>query len=184
MSTISYAEFASGLARADSGIDAAEAHGCLCGALCSHGSYPAAEWAAELVDEADGGVPPDLLDLLAGVREQTLEALDGEDMAFTPLLPDDDDALAGRVAALAGWCGGFLYGLGRSGTLVALPDDVDEIVRDFGEIARAGLADEEASEEAEQDYAELVEFVRASVQLAYEALAPTRAAAATPARSH
>ena len=48
----------------------------------------------------------------------------------------------------------------------------------LGEIARAQTDVDGAGEAGERDYTELVEFVRAAVQLAYEELAPRRAAGA------
>jgi len=137
---------------------------------------PAAEWAAEVLpDNVDEAVARPIVDVLAGLREETLELLAGDDMAFQPLLPPDTEPLDARVRALAAWCSGFLYGLGRSGALGSLPGDLGEILRDFSEISRAAAAPDESGDEAERDYMELVEFVRASVQLSFEELATQRA---------
>lgn len=180
MSTIGYSELAQSLKEAASDMEAAEAHGCLSGALCGQSPYPPAEWASEVLpDAAPGGLDPGLLDLLATVHRETLESLQGDEMTFAPLLPDDAGSLAARVEALAAWCGGFLYGLGRAGSMAQLAGDVDEAVRDLSEIARAGVDEDEPDEEAEAEYTELVEFVRASVQLVFEELAALRAQAAS-----
>jgi uncharacterized protein YgfB (UPF0149 family) len=55
-----------------------------------------------------------------------------------------------------------------------------EILRDFAQISRAGLSEEEAEGHGQPDFAlaEIREFVRVSVQLAFEELGPVRAAAA------
>lgn len=170
-----YAELDRSLGATSSGVEASEAHGCLCGALCTEDAFPATEWAAEVLpDDAGEAEATALVSLLADIREETLRTLSGDDMDFQPLLPDDARPLDERVRALAAWCGGFLYGLGRSGQLDKLPGDLSEILQDFSEISRASLAAGESGEEAERDYAELVEFVRASVQLAYEELVPLR----------
>jgi uncharacterized protein YgfB (UPF0149 family) len=175
-----YEELDKALGAAASGVEASEAHGCLCGALCTDAAFPAKEWAAELLpDDADPGSVPPLVDLLEDLRDATAATLAGEDMDFQPMLPRDDAPLEERVRALAAWCAGFLYGMGRSGALDKLPGDLTEIVQDFSEISRAGLAHGESGEAAERDYAELVEFVRASAQLAWEELAPQRARAAS-----
>jgi len=186
MSQDRYQELDRALGAAASGVEASEAHGCLCGALCTDGAFPATEWAAELLpDDADPGSLPPLVELLGELREVTASTLAGEDMDFQPMLPRDDAPLEERVRALAAWCAGFLYGLGRSGALDKLPGDLTEIVQDFSEISRAGLGHGESGETAERDYAELVEFVRASVQLAWEELAPQRGqAAAGSAANH
>jgi uncharacterized protein YgfB (UPF0149 family) len=181
MTSVTYGEFDHALQGAGSGVEAAEAHGCLSGALCVEAAFPVAEWAAEILPhEAGEPVAPGLLDLLAVVRDATVAALSGGEMAFEPMLPDDSGSLDERVNALAGWCSGFLYGLGRGGTLKELPGDLGEVLNDFSEISRATIDGDEAGEQAERDYTELVEFVRASVLLAWEELAPQRAGPSSP----
>jgi uncharacterized protein YgfB (UPF0149 family) len=108
--------------------------------------------------------------------------LGDEDLAFEPLLPSDDEPLDERVQALALWCHGFLAALGATapglrygpgGDLGAL----DEILRDFGEISRAGVTEDEAAGPDEADFAlaEVHEYVRIGVQLVYDHLASYRA---------
>lgn len=175
MPAVTYGELDRALTEAGSDVDAAEAHGCLCGALCAQAGFPAAEWAAEILpDEDSGPLPAEVMELLEAVREATVESLSAGQMAFEPMLPLDTGTLDTRVAALATWCSGFLYGMGRVGTPTGLPGGLDEILGDFSEIARASIGPDEGSEEAERDYAELVEFVRASVLLTWEELAPRR----------
>jgi uncharacterized protein YgfB (UPF0149 family) len=176
MHEVSYDELDRALDDAGSDVDAAEAHGCLCGALCAEATFPVAEWAVEILpgDEVEP-LPPGVMDLLEAIRESTLATLAGGQMTFEPMLPLDAGPLDDRVRALATWCSGFLYGLGRIGALRQLPGDLDEILADFSEISRASVGPEEGGEQGERDYAELVEFVRAGVQLAWEELAPRRA---------
>jgi uncharacterized protein YgfB (UPF0149 family) len=160
-------------------FDASEAHGWLAGALCVRKDYGAAEWLADLAADSGGesaGADAALADAVAGTRA----ALESEDFGFVPLLPDDDAPLAVRVAALAAWSGGFLvgFGTGASEEAVRNAGDVGEFLRDLAEMARAELEPGRAGEAGEGEYAELVEFVRAGVQLAYEELAGARADAA------
>lgn len=186
MTQDAYLELERSLQTAQSGVEAAEAHGCLCGALCTDEAFPAAEWAAELLPEsADAALATRLVDVLSDVRETTLAALAGGDLEFEPLLPGEETLLEERIHALASWCGGFLYGIGRSGGLGELSDDLAEILHDFSEISRATLAGDDAGEAEENDYVELVEFVRAATQLAYDELALQRSRdAAARNRSH
>ena len=67
--------------------------------------------------------------------------LRSDDFEFAPLLPDEDAPLADRVAALAAWCGGFLYGVGTGASeqAIAAAGDVGEFLRDLADIARAEL---------------------------------------------
>ena len=178
---VTYDELVQPLVAGGSVVGAAELHGCVSGALCAEPGIRSSDWVAEaLPGHENAAIVAALQAPVQVMIEQTRAALAGSDMAFAPLLPPEDVALEERIAALAAWCDGFLYGIGRSGSLGQPPGTVDEIIRDLGEIARAAIGDEGESEEAERDYTELVEFVRAAVQLAFEELAPLRAAATRP----
>lgn len=174
-------ELARSLTAGGSIVGAAEMHGCISGAACAQAAVRPSDWVADAqAGHEDAGRVAALRDVLHDVIRQSREVLEGDDMAFAPLLPADESALDERVAALAAWCNGFLYGIGRAGSLGRPAAAVEEILRDFAEIGRATVGGEDLGEDAERDYAELVEFVRAAVQLAYEELAPLRAAAARP----
>jgi len=175
---MTYRELQTVLQRLASAVDAAEAHGWLCGALCVREGFGAADWLGELADDANraAGELPALRELHA----ETRDALRSPDFAFLPLLPEEEAPLAERVAALAGWCGGFLYGIGAAGAndAAARTGDVGEILQDLAEISRAELEPGRGADAGEADYAELQEFVRAGAQLAFEELAALRAAPA------
>ncbi|HEX7237241.1 MAG TPA: UPF0149 family protein [Gammaproteobacteria bacterium] len=163
----------------------AELHGGVCGAMCAGGPDAARRWLIDSLDDGEAGGPPatvaDDLDELIGTSSKMLE--EGE-LTFEPLLPSDDAPLAEQVEALAVWCQGFLSGVGSTAPAAASAsaegDALGEILRDFAEISRAGLSDEEAAGQGQPDFAlaEIQEYVRVSVQIAFEELAPVRAAAA------
>jgi uncharacterized protein len=167
--------------------DAAEAHGTLAGCLCGASSYRFEDWLREILPE--GRAEPAAAETLRALYAATLDALEQPDMGFELLLPSDARSIEARTAALAEWCQGFLYGLG-SGRITdasGLPGEVGEIVRDFGEITRAGVDASESEESNESAYAELVEFVRVGAQLLFEELATARRAgppATDPAPLH
>jgi uncharacterized protein len=167
--------------------DAAEAHGTLTGCLCGAGAYRFEDWLHEILPE--GEAEPAAAEKLRELFAATRDALEQPDMGFELLLPSDAQPIAARTAALAEWCQGFLYGLG-SGSITdasGLPGDVGEIVRDFGEITRAGVDTSESEDSNESAYAELVEFVRVGAQLLFEELAAARRAgpsATDPAPLH
>jgi uncharacterized protein YgfB (UPF0149 family) len=175
---MTYRELQAVLHRLASAVGAAEAHGWLCGALCVREGFGAADWLAEFADDATGtaGELPALRELHA----ETRDALRSPDFVFSPLLPEEDSPLAERVAALAEWCGGFLYGIGAAGAdaAAARTGDVGEILQDLAEISRAELEAGRGADGGEADYAELQEFVRAGAQLAFEELAALRTAPA------
>ena len=115
-------------------------------------------------------------DPLGSLYADTVRALRGDEMEFTPLLPGDDTSVKSRADALAAWCQGFLYGLGTGALLPSnrLPGDVDEVLRDFTELSRAEGAEGEGTEEEEQAYSELLEYLRVGVQLVHDELAELR----------
>ena len=152
----------------------AEAHGTLAGALCATDSYGVDDWLAEILPEgaeqrvAGAG--------LRGLYDATRAALTGMQMQFALLLPDDDEPIELRAAALTLWCNGFVYGLGSGGAPdpERLPGDAGEIVRDLAQIMRAGVDQREGLEANEMALAELVEFVRVGVQVVFEELGALR----------
>ena len=175
MSDIRFKDFEDVLAGAGGLADAAEAHGSLCGALCSVSPYKMQDWINEILPDG-AALSEESAAMLERVFSATATSFGEQGMEFEPLLPDDEQPLNGRANALALWCTGFLYGLGTgySSDLQSLSGDVGEIVRDFTEISRATGDDAEADESNEQAYAELVEFIRVAAQVVFEELLPLR----------
>jgi uncharacterized protein YgfB (UPF0149 family) len=164
---------------------AAETHGTLCGLLCAGAEDVPEAWIHNTLADVEGysfGGAGDARALLETVHQSTVAALEGDQMDFELLLPDDDVGLDDRAAALAAWCNAFLYGLAMRGLrpMEELPDELREILADFSEIGRAGVAEEEAEEVGESAYAELVEYVRVGVQIVFdECRAPRRVESAS-----
>lgn len=156
--------------------DASEAHGTLTGGLCATVDYRFEDWLREILPE--GRADPAAVAALGRLYAATAGALGETQMQFAPLLPADAQPIAARTAALAGWCQGFLYGLGAGSIADAgrLPGEVGEFVRDLAQITRAAVDAAQSEDSNESAYAELVEFVRVGVQLLYEELAPARRA--------
>lgn len=182
MLQVTFAEVALVLEGLGSSVPAAEAHGCLVGALCTSSHYPMERWLEEIIPDADQRNDEDSQQALRLLYADTLNALRGEDMEFEALLPDDDISLAGRAGGLSQWCQGFLYGFGTgqaNGLAVKqeeLPSNVNEILNDLTHIGRASVELEgDGSETEEEAYAEVVEYVRVGVQLIHDELIPTAA---------
>jgi len=175
MSDIRFKDFEDVLASAGGLADAAEAHGSLCGALCSVSPYRMQDWINEILPDG-AAVSEESAAMIERVFTATATSFGEQGMEFEPLLPDDEQPLNGRANALALWCTGFLYGLGTGAIsdLEALNGDVGEIVRDFTEISRATGDDADSDESNEQAYAELVEFIRVAAQVVFEELLPLR----------
>lgn len=191
---MSYQELTEALSRAGAQPEVSELHGSLCARLCLRGEHALAGW----LDEGLAGSDPanaarsDAARQLAGVHEQTWATLAGGEMGLVLLLPDDAASLAVRARALGLWCQGFLHGLACSGIpeLQRLRDEhaaehVAEFIEDLAEISRVGFdaEDDEATEQAEGAYVELVEFLRAGVLISFEELSGLRAAVAPEHRT-
>jgi uncharacterized protein YgfB (UPF0149 family) len=175
LADIRFKDFEDILATAGSLADAAEAHGSLCGALCSMSPYKMQDWINEILPDGTA-LSDESAAMIERVFTATASSFGEQGMQFEPLLPDDEQPLNGRANALALWCTGFLYGLGTGhiSDLEALGGDVGEIVRDFTEISRASGDEADSDESNEQAYTELVEFIRVAAQVVFEELLPLR----------
>jgi len=166
----------------DASWEPAEAHGAFCGRACLSGAAALQDWIADIAGERDPA------DVLAGEQVQALQSfaatsllrLEGRQMDFRLLLPDEEVAIEERTSNLADWCHGFMHGLSSAGgadqgTYSDALDSgvIKEIIEDFSEITRAAV-DPDNSDEIEQAFAELEEYVRVSVQLVYEETAELR----------
>lgn len=168
-----YDEIADCLGDKDSGL-AAEAHGTLCGLLCTATGDLPESWIRNTLADSAGdemAASTDAVGPLKRLYASTVAALQGQDMSFRPLLPVDERDLASRADALAEWCRGFLYGLAVRGLrdFTEIDGEIREFLEDLVQIGRADTA-AGASEEDEVAYAELVEYVRVGVQLFYESV--------------
>ena len=152
-----------------------EIHGMLCGILCIDDSGQHL-WLRQIVSEEAENVQlsQDTRDILLELFSATASQINDHEMRFYLLLPDDECALSLRAESLACWCQGFLFGLGLGGLDSAqeLPAEVWEFLEDLRQIAQLGFAADEDSEDDEQAYTEIVEYVRVGVMLVQQTLQP------------
>ncbi|MET0985982.1 MAG: UPF0149 family protein [Steroidobacteraceae bacterium] len=176
MMHVSFAELDQLLQSSGSAVAAAEGHGALCGAFCATADYTLERWIEEIVPDEDESFDDAAREALRLVYSDTYGALRGDQMEFTPLLPEDDTPLDVRAAAMGQWCQGFLYGLGLTGLdpKAKLSADVQEILKDLMHIGRATVDTDSLDEEGESAYAELIEYLRAGVQLIHDEMALVR----------
>ncbi len=139
------------------------------------------EWLSQVLEgtASDDALRAECASMLSDVFEVTYRQLTERQSEFAPLLPDDDESTMVRAQALAHWSEGFLHGLVSAGDdqrvrkrLAAEP--LAEIVKDLLEMTRAAAGEAEDAESDETAYAELVEYLRVSAQVAYEELATIR----------
>ena len=168
-----YAFLAEVLGTAGARVEPAEAHGTLCG-LSLAGATARERWLADVLGPADSQIGAEAREYLLDLAEQAAAALERGDPEFGPLLPADEAPLAERAAALADWCGGFVYAVAvahGSTDWTDAPAPVHEALADLVEITKAGV-EADPSEPDEQAYAELVEYVRVAAQLVFEFWCP------------
>jgi uncharacterized protein YgfB (UPF0149 family) len=158
--------------------ESAELHGGLCASLCVGGLPASDAWAADWLGAGSEADLAAARGLVQEVEQDSWRAMTAGDFQLELILPDDDTDLTQRVAGLAAWCHGFVSGLGVAGLSLAehapsVRAQLEEIIGDFGEIARASTDVEDVVEGGFQ-LASIVEFVRAGVQIVFESLAEQR----------
>ena len=174
-------ELEDALLKLNSTMSAAEAHGVLCAILCVRGSADMSDWVSHVLGEQEQGnvVLKETLVLLNTLYQVTLVQLNDTNCDFQIFLPDDDEDLRERVEALTAWCQGFVYGLAVGGISDTkdLPEDSMELVKDIIEISQAETDSKaDPTEEDEQAYVEIVEYLRTGTLLISEELQPLQTA--------
>jgi yecA family protein len=142
----------------------AEMHGMLAGQLSAGRRMNLAEWlqeAQELMDVSTH-LSSDDSERLQFVYMATLAALSDEQLGFYPLLPDDEQEMEQRLGSLGLWCQGYLAGFALvEKKLKDLPEMVNDALADLAAIAEVGVNEsDDWNEGAEEDYAQIVEYVR------------------------
>ncbi|HEX7045437.1 MAG TPA: YecA family protein [Burkholderiales bacterium] len=166
-----YDELAAALRAASVPLSAAEVHGVLTGAA----SVPEGRAPGTLLF---GDTPPPptaeterLLRVIAALQEDIRARLEGPEFEFQPMLPNAAP-LPEHVEALAAWARGYVLGLAAAGVRDPrrLKGEVAEFLLDAERIGEAEMDDDETIETQEREIAEIVEYLRAGVQLVYDEL--------------
>jgi len=157
------------------GVSVSELHGYQAGLLALGLKFDESGWWDLLQQDYPAGtnteVDIDDRKLLFASLQLTGDGLDSGDFSFRLLLPDDEDSLIARVAALSDWCAGFFSGIHRGLTLaetsvknsLASNQAIIELMKDLEAIRQAErleLAEADDFTETERDYTELCEYVR------------------------
>jgi uncharacterized protein YgfB (UPF0149 family) len=159
----SFEDCANALLEAGAMVSPSELHGALCGLLAGGFAGAAGDALSALEKTLDLQLAGSAAEQGERLYTRAAAQLAEGDEAFDPLLPDEDLELPQRVAAMAGWCRGFLGGYAESRISAQSADgpvavDSAEALRDFAAIAQA--AAEEPDEDSEGEYAELREYLR------------------------
>ena len=149
----------------------AEVHGVLTGALCAPDDAEPAWRRLILESEAAAPAAEALFEQLVELQELTRAMLEGSEFGFELLLPGGDAGLSEQLAGFTDWCRGFLLGLAAGGLADrrALSAEITEFLEDVVQMSEAELEAEGTDAEGEERaLAELVEYLRAGVQILYE----------------
>lgn len=156
----------------DQGVQASpsQLHGCLSG-LLGAGAPAAPEYGLDALSQAlNLDLYGELASRIMQLYAVTALALQDDEFTFYPLLPDDEEEIALRTAALATWCEGFLAGFAYAvageetqASPGSLSEQTAEVLRDIAAMAQAEADSEESEEDAESSLSELVEYLRVAV---------------------
>ena len=152
------------ITKIDATLSAAESHGMAVGMLCVNNRTEPGFWLGELLQQG-GGFNIEDEAILENLFGETRSLLASDEFTFDLLLPGEDARLSEQVEALRQWCQGFLFGLGTtSSTSEAAAnwsDEIREIMKDITEFTK--LDTDVEGEEAENDFMEITEYLRAAV---------------------
>lgn len=149
------------LGQYDAQLSAAEAHGMASGMLAIDASYSGHQWLSELLRHT----PPisnEHRQQLIEFYEDTQDVLIHDEFEFDLWLADETSDLSERLESLRQWCRGFLIGVGFATTPLQFSMQTQEILKDVIEITKLDV-DVEDDQDAENDFMELTEYLRAAV---------------------
>ena len=184
MSDVDYQQLTQALERLQIVADAAECQGAMSAVICLTGEAGLASWLAAHFPEIDAAIAEgnafasETRQLIVDLYQTTMGQLGQGNFEYVLLMPDDEDSLHVRTDALGHWCQGFLLGLRYSGVndTGQFTGELAEILDDITEISQVTSAALDGTEEEEQSYTELVEYLRVGVMLFCESLRASKGA--------
>ncbi len=184
---IDHNELDAALRRCGSTWNAGQTHGLLCSRLALAGADGASRWLTQVLADTDpdNALRTECEAMLEALCTATWQQLAERQSEFMLLLPDDGDSTQVRAEAMGQWCEGFLHGLvsethGDKLRERLATDPLSDIIKDMLEITRATVDDETDKDGNDNDFSELVEYLRVAAQLTYEELAEFRGAVSLP----
>lgn len=172
---VDYESFGQCLADAGVDVGASGAHGLLCGLICAGEREIQQKLSTEwfYIRAGDDPAVYECQQSIDKLAQEIYSSVEGVDIGFPLLLPNDSDQLQLRATAVRDWCDGFLYGVG----LVELkgkdklPSQVQEALNDISEISRMDVDAIVGDEEEEAALTEVTEFIWVAAMLVHDELA-------------
>jgi len=164
---LDFDEVADLLVQLSSHTSPSELHGFLCGVLAG-GKRVDGEAFNGLLEEVldvETVFSPEQSEKLRFIYMSSLNSLMDEQFGFYPLLADDDAEIEIRLTCLSQWCQLFLSGFATVEKAIKdIPEIVNDALNDMAAISQVGFDDEEFEDDdpeaVEDDYAQLVEYIR------------------------
>ncbi len=153
-----WVEWADAFAHHDHWASAAELHGLITGILSVSQAPTSSEWQTIFAVLKMDPFTPKALQLLVDEADDIAALLAEDDMDFNALLPDDEHPLSERMQALADWASGLLLGFGLAGGIMRA--DEDDLLNSVQQISQVDAYNVTEDDENEQQYTELLEFMR------------------------
>lgn len=161
-----YAAFASLLSVNGHSVSPAELHGLLLGRSCAGAGFAPEGWLTDAADLLGEDIQDNVRQALLGLQEMVKSELAAGEVALVLLLPNYEAPLLERAEAMGQWCQGFLAGFGLAAGDTALSGEAVEVLQDLAAIAQVQDSLED-SEEGENDYMEVMEYLRVAPMLLF-----------------
>jgi uncharacterized protein YgfB (UPF0149 family) len=147
------------------------AHGSWLGFIVGGRHHSPKAWVDFLLqkDDAWAGLDLKLQHLFLSIAEASVEQLGDIHYVLQLLLPDDEDGLEDRVNAISEWCLGFVVAIESSKTDLKpwMQTESQEALADMRDITEVEI-DVSEDPHAEENYAEVVEYLRVAVSLIHQ----------------
>jgi uncharacterized protein YgfB (UPF0149 family) len=166
----SYQSVESALKKAGANFNASQVHGLFCGLICATSGEQKENVWKKLLFGKEGKTNG--LETFEHLYEMSYHLLSEFSFEFSLLLPTDSKSISVRTEELGLWCQGFLSGLEKFHTVILAraTEDVREALNDIIEIAQVNFDNLTDSDDDENAYFELVEYVRLSVLMIFQDL--------------
>lgn len=164
---------------ADLFTSAAETHGVLSGFVCGGVALDDQSWQSLFNDVVNEGMalPTSIKGLVTDIYSDVVKQCTDDGLGFNLLLPEDEKPLDERAEAMAQWSQGFLVGFGMvQSSLNLATEDVQEVIRDIRDISQLSLDFEQEDEDSEIAFTEIVEYLRVSAMICFNAFSRNSAA--------
>ncbi|RJG42052.1 UPF0149 family protein [Motilimonas pumila] len=157
-------------------VGAAEVHGVLAGIVCAGVKLDGQSWQGpfnDLVNEGFG-LPSEAKIVCNDLYQLICQQLSDGNMAFSLLLPDDDQPLDERAEAMSQWAQSFLVGFGMlQQKLNQAPENIQELITDIRDISQVSLDFDIEDEESEMAFTEVIEYLRVGAMLCFNEFSKT-----------